>query len=233
MKKILGVAVAAVLLAGLWACASEEPPEIPPETTTAQTTTTQYTTLDRLATWLEERGTITERVHESMTEFTFAMQGASIYDEFLLYVEAIEITGEGFYQRLEGIGRVHHMTGSLFLTDYNNDGFLDLRLFLFPGGTGMQSPSIYWFWDNDVQQFVLHEQLTELSSDHGIRLEEDGRVSAFSRGGGRMYSASYFSYINGQFVEENRRVVDGWTITYYERINGEMVLVRTEVEEIQ
>jgi len=135
--------------------------------------------------------------------------------------------------------RLHNDVG-FSLTDFNGDGYLDLQLHLFRGHAMRDEPSsLFWFWDSDTQQFVENEQLQELSKNERVSVADDGRVVGYFSAGGNIGRArTVYTYENGEFVQIERwstaNQFDGtWKTRFYERINGEMVLVRTEVETIE
>ena len=215
MKKLICICLGVCLLAGFCACrwGKDEP--------TGVISTREAATTQAAATQDDDAGsinhTVTKRIHESLPEFAFTLHGDENIDdsdpEFRLAtagVTAIEITGEGFRQRLDGFETefvVPHEGNDdygLVLDDFNNDGFLDLRLHYYT--TMREEISLFWLWDSALKQFVRNGQLEELSDARHFAREEDGtRMYRFLKGymeelGVPSFNDYYYEYIEGEFV---------------------------------
>jgi len=237
MKRLLLTILALCLL--LVACGQAKP--LPPEESTAQATTTQATTESYIP---EIEHTITQQIHPDMPEFTFTVLGEFVYYHlwgWTFEMEGVEITGEDFSQHIEKPMEVFWYANIGFsFADFTGAGYLDVQLHLYRGRTMSDEPSaLFWLWDTNTQQFVENEQLREISRGERISVTDDGHVvSYFSAGGNIGRARTVYAYENGEFVQVERwstaNQFDGtWQTWYYERINGEMVLVRTEVETIE
>lgn len=170
MKRITCLILLLCLL--LFACGQVQPigtNENPPETTTTQATTTEpYVP--------EIEHTITQRIHPNMPEFTFTALGQLVYSQvwgWTFDMEGVEITGEGFSQRIE----------------------------------------------KSLEVFVA-------------ACRKIAHYTSIGR------ARTVYTYENGEFVQVERwstanQFNNTWKTWHYERINGEMVLVRTEVETIE
>ena len=274
MKKICAWVLCAALL-GLGGCGQVKPEETEAVTsaalsstsTEAPTTETERPTVSlpdenpaRMPLYVVEGAepityTVTRRIHPDMGKFTFMLHGVFIPGEGYAdkaRIDAIDIQGTGFHQRLEGFITEYfaenHEYGFL-LCDFNNDGYLDIQLreWLFMGNAINMEPSLFWLWDNQQKIFIESKQLKEMSHNGTVTVENDRLF--WNSAGRSAYTFSYYEYKNGNFVlvEEVR----GWcehedgsiadrldTVTVYiveetrKLINGKMELVSTTKEKI-
>jgi len=254
MKKLICMCLAVCLLAGFCACrwGKDGPTGV---ISTREAVTTQAATTQADAGPVNH--TVTKRIHESLPEFTFTLHGDEAIDDsdpdFVITIAgitAIEITGEGFRQRLDGFETefvVPHEGNDdygLVLDDFNNDGFLDLRLHYYT--TMREEISLFWLWDSALKQFVRNGQLEELSDARHFAREEDGtRMYRFLKGynedaGVPTYNDYYYEYIGGEFVlteyaimwyEYEDDEISYENIETYKLVDGEMVLVSKTREE--
>jgi len=236
MKRLACVALVCVL-AGFCGCGQDE-------AGSAETTaiTTEETAMPTESAPFEYAAT--KRIHGSLPEFTFTLYGQHnnrFPEDHWITINVIEISGEGFHQRLDGFetdGPFYPEDYGLTFADFNGDGYLDIQLHKWMGGSMGNEPSLFWLWDNKRQHFVQNEQLEEISHENGISMTDDGRLAGYARAGAFGYGVSYYSYINGKFVEVERADVHplDWDDIYntifvqdtYKRINGKMKLVSTE-----
>ena len=93
--------------------------------------------------------------------------------------------------------------------DWNQDGYVDISLFCFPGGTLGNRPTHFWFWDNEAKQFIANENLSELSKHYHIALENNNRICASATGGYPIYHQRYY-----QFEADRLILVEEQTLTY-------------------
>ena len=189
----------------------------------------------------------TNCIHEGMRQFEFTLYGfhnreerEEIEDYIQDTIYAIDISEPdgNFHQRLDGFTTLMDV---FILADFNNDGYLDIQLQVCMGGSMRNEPSLFWLWDNGKQQYVPNEQLGEISQENSVRVGEDGRMFSYVNCGAWGYSVSSYSYINNRFVEVEREDVrpedesdvqnSAKVRDTYKLINGEMVLVSTELEE--
>jgi len=228
MKKLACFALAFCLLAGLCACGQGVAEETTVEVTTAEVTTEEVT--------VGQLGhSVTLCIHDSLPAFDFHLRG---YDnsEFLK-ISTIVIYG-GIHQQLAANFEIESWARDrleMIFDDFNNDGFLDLRLQAIYNRNG---PSIFFLWDNDKQEFVENEQLAEINiGRYPLGVGEDGRIHHSAQ----KWESDTYEYIDGVFVhvgrEEShyleRKEING--VSYhlekrYKRIDGEMVLVSSTWE---
>jgi len=243
MKKMLSVCLAVFLLAGFFSCGREE---LEP---TSAATITQATTTEFIPGSF--RHPVAKRIHEGLPEFTFILIGEAdvddTYPDYVLataVITAIDIAGEDFRQRLDGFETefVLPQEGTddygLAFDDFNNDGFLDLRLHFFT--TTREGASLFWLWDSDQKQFIRNEQLEELSdfTRHFAREEDGPRMYRFLKGStedgtAATYNDYYYEYIDGGFVLVEHEIMwyeyDDDDVGYenietYKLVDGVMVL---------
>jgi hypothetical protein len=236
MKKFVCMAMLFCLLAGLCACGRKYEPE---ETTPA----TEPVTTTEAESW-PIRHTVKKRIGEGMPEFTFTLLGNPGEDaDGLNSIRAIVFEDGG--QRLEGFETVGPFTPEndygLAFADFDNDGALDIRLRKWEGGSMRNEPSLFWLWDEGSRSFVRNEQLELLSDEAGVSVGGDGRVSCYTRVMYGEYGTSYYSFADGEFVEEervevHREAADGVTYSItetYRLVDGEMKLVSTDREKVE
>jgi hypothetical protein len=71
--------------------------------------------------------------------------------------------------------------------DYNADGFLDMGLRLWAGGSMRNDPHSFWLWDDETGQFIRHYELQEWSYTASVWEDADswlgsaGNIHAFTR----------------------------------------------------
>ena len=160
--------------------------------------------------------TVTKRIHPGKREFAFIVEGV-LRREFSLNVNgepysseynvisAIDIWGENgaFRQRLEGFETrfpYYPDDYGLLFADFNNDGYLDLQLYAFIGGTSTNVPSFFWLWDNKQGKFTRNQQLEELSDGNYVSMD-GSRVHCFARGGAAYRYNSWYEYRSGAFIQ--------------------------------
>ncbi|MCL1951191.1 MAG: protease inhibitor I42 family protein [Oscillospiraceae bacterium] len=187
---------------------------------------------------------VTKSIHEGLPAYTFTLHGFTETDDDgvpeTARIYAIEIKGEAFGQWLGGFetelaipaeGLPEGEEYGFEFDDYNNDGFLDLRLFM-SSNHRRRNVSLFWLWDSGEGRYVRNEQLEDLSQAEGFDKDEDsGRMYQFFGGVG--YEECYYEYIDGAFVLVERHVVryeeDGGeryeNTELYQLIGGEMKLV--------
>jgi len=270
MRKIACVALIAFLLAGLFACGREELPEESSAVTTTQSMITEAPTTTTLIgprdkndiEWAKARfdedyyenpdviepfqRVTTKRISKDMPEFTFTVYGFvadELYHKNMVYAIDVEERGGDYRQRLDGFTTIHPFGDNILLADFNNDGYLDIQLHQYMGGSMRNEPSLFWLWDNTKQEFVRNEQLEKISDDSRVTVYDDGRIESYCRGGALGYGLSYYSYMHGEFVEVER--IDVYPEDFddldnsikirdtYKFIDGELKLISSEPEEDQ
>ncbi|MDR0916069.1 MAG: hypothetical protein LBN02_02640 [Oscillospiraceae bacterium] len=123
----------------------------------------------------------------------------------------------GFYGGIYGLS----------FDDYNFDGYTDIRLHSYEGGSMRNEPSYFWLWDAESGQFVKNEKLEDLSNFAFINFIDIDTIYAFSRISGYSHYTEYYKYENGEYreyanvydrIENGKRI-----ITAEELIDGEWV----------
>jgi len=229
--KMVALVFLSCMLAGFCACG------LGAEETSIQSTTIETTTEQTEPEEFEYA--VTQRIHESLSEFRFTVYGH--HEDRWNIIEVLEISGENFFQRMDGFSAKHHPELSgIVLKDFNNDGYLDIQLYL--DNSGKHQPSKFWLWDNEKHEFVENVELHEISlSVASVDVDDDGRLCVGSYGAGGSW-ANYFLYINGElvlveehwetfrFTEDDECYV---TKEIYQLIDGEMKLISTKEEKLE
>lgn len=89
---------------------------------------------------------------------------------------------------------------ALHFADYNNDGYLDMALATWAGGSLQNSPRMYWLWCTEQHIFVRNEFLERLSDESTVSTTEDGMIVSMSFEGSGQWNRMYFRYESGNFV---------------------------------
>lgn len=89
--------------------------------------------------------------------------------------------------------------------DWNFDGYLDISLWSFEGGTMGNSPHYYWLWDKDKNTYIENTQLGGLSDEHYVEIDEKNSLITVSQ----KYSAGYY-------------------MGYYQWKNNNLLLIKTD-----
>jgi len=198
MKKFIGVVLIICLLGlcGCWEKDEEETTQAPTQAPTEAVTEAIPGSVQH---------SVAKRIHASLPEFTFTLYGdpSEDYEDWNSY-HTLAITGGGFHQRLEGFDTESPFDAEddfgLVFADFDNDGWLDVQLHQYPGGSMGNEPSLFWLWDSGLRRFVENAQLGDFSEDSGIHVEDDGRISSYTRAGYGEYLNRYYAYMDGEFV---------------------------------
>jgi len=237
MKELICLVLALCLFAGCCACGQGE---------AAAPTTTEATTAAAVRKQFEH--VLTQRIHESLPEFTFELRGCVWQPESwpemeFADIQSVEISDPNseFYQLFDEFDIVDdmpfYMHQVMFLfEDYNKDGYLDLRLQLVHDRNTRYS--LFWLWDNAQQCFVENEQLRELSYGCNLFIGDDGNLrGSNTAGGGIGWGHTTYQYKNSEFIETEAKSwlvePDGVYVSTYKLIDGEMVLISKELEDYQ
>ncbi|MDF9840638.1 MULTISPECIES: hypothetical protein [unclassified Paenibacillus] len=119
------------------------------------------------------------------------------------------------------------------LDDWNFDGHLDISLWKETGGTSLNAPHYYWFWDNEQGRFVSNPVLEELSEFSFVESDHQAQELISSNRNPNGYNEEYFAWEDGQItlirsVKTAYSEPDDSTgeskahITVAERIDGKM-----------
>ena len=163
---------------------------------------------------------VNRKINEQMPEFSFHVTGISEkeyrlnHDDSKYYldgnnnrVEKITISDfdGNLIQEIGGLETAQHATKEnmygFSFDDWNFDGYTDISLWRFVGGTSHNSPTYYWLWDKELGKFVENEELIELSDSCSVGVDEKlGQVTAFVKCGAGEYFESFHEYKRGRFV---------------------------------
>ncbi|MCL2376963.1 MAG: hypothetical protein FWC76_06145 [Defluviitaleaceae bacterium] len=95
-------------------------------------------------------------------------------------------------------------TFDVHLVDYNGDGYLDLAVALWTGGTMRNSPRMYWIWCPEQNIFVRNHFLERLSDESTVSSNGDGTVTTQTYYGSGQWSIRIFNYDGGFSYENNQ-----------------------------
>ena len=195
---------------------------------------------------------VMQSIHEEMLPFTFRIMGrwiegwsfeaGGVVDNIQANIHIIQVMNSAgeIIQEFDRLNAFpHHLVGSfgLHFADYNFDGFLDMALYMAEGGSMRNSPHIYWLWDNNEQQFIKNETLTQISNFSTISIStQESRLESFTRIGSSHFITGYYKYIDNDYVlvgyremeavpspdEEHKYVL---RITIGELVDGEMTII--------
>lgn len=206
--------------------------------------------------------TTNKKINENMPEFTFHITGSNVkkyggsYDRTKYYImfdenkiENISIKDDNgtVVQVLNNLYTENpaseiDMYGLLF-DDWNFDGYLDIGLWRYRGGSMGNNPHYYWLWDNRLGKFVENADLEEISEYSYISVNGDTRqIECYTRYGGYGGIVCYYKYENGIFVlvrskeyniisapdDEDRKITH---VVIQDLINGEMTITEDYYED--
>lgn len=164
------------------------------------------------------------KINSTMPEFTFMVCGQNVKrygltadkEKFFIAqddnkINKIKVIYDDFFYEQELVfdeTNTPNISGDEYgfsLDDWNFDGYLDISLWSYEGGTMGNSPHYYWLWDKDKNEFVECEELEELSGTTSVHNDlEKKQVIA-----------------RGKFPGGN-------DFNYYEWQNGKLILIKTE-----
>lgn len=202
--------------------------------------------------------TMTQRIHDEVPSFTIRLLGRWIegwssetqdevegLDANIHVLQVIDSDGRVIqeFDRLNTIPPRYEPSFGLDFADYNFDGYLDMALYQFEGGSMRNEPHIYWLWDNELKRFVENEELGEVSNYSSISINsEKKRLECYTRFGTGAGATQYFEYLDGAYIftysiEWGYELVpdkDGEYMNYKiinELINGEIVTSKEYYDE--
>ncbi len=156
----------------------------------------------------------------------------------MIYAMEIKEIGGDYYQKIDVLSTMvnaYRAGYGLIFEDWNKDGFTDIQLHKYEGGSMGNAPSLFWLWDAGKKMFVGNKQLEEISeySSVYIKREENNLVRSFTKTGADGYCLVYYNYIGGEFVmvEKEEQYAEGiGDVTYIihrvsKLIDGEMKVV--------
>ena len=149
-------------------------------------------------------------------------------------ITSIDVNGEGFSQQLTGFATQTPAIADygFSIDDWNFDGYPDVSIWLFPGGSMGNLPTKYWLWNEEIKQFVENEQLGDLSWSSGVSVNAAEQcITSYVRVDAAEHWFTTWAFENGQYIEtrsigkfydpEN----DIQRVQVHERVDGEMALV--------
>lgn len=164
--------------------------------------------------------TMTKKINDQVPEFTYHLIGNKVErygvssDEtkyYIIYdenqIERITITDDkgALIQIIDNI-----ITGNpasegemygLSFEDWNFDGFIDIGLWSYPGGSMRNDPHYYWLWDNSLGQFVVNSELMEISDYNSVSVNyEEKRLEVSKSLGNFGYMTQHFEYLDHKFA---------------------------------
>lgn len=178
---------------------------------------------------------VTRRL-EQMGEYDFTLNGflgkelnnEESYSRDYVMINSIEIKANNgdFYQLIDGFSSLlssNFENYGIEFFDWNGDGYTDIRLHQFQGGTSHNEPSLFWLWDNAEAKFIQNKQLEELSDCSAVYIEpeKDSRVRSFIRKGPRECELSYYKYNDGEFIK-----VECKNDVFYEKDGAEYIVTK-------
>ena len=199
--------------------------------------------------------TVTMSIHNDLTEFEFRLEGIkteqydlnhdkSRYYIFLGIVEISKLTissqDGSFKQEFTDLSTWTRATEEnmygLSFDDWNFDGYIDVSLWQYEGGTMRNSPHYYWLWDNVAGAFAENTQLAEMSDYSTVSVDtEQQQITSFTRYGPEGHGTGYYEYIDGKYVtvktrEDLYELTEGEDFEYNHRviikelIGGELII---------
>lgn len=160
--------------------------------------------------------TVTQSIHDEVPPLTFRLLGRwiepgssnfqntdDILDANIHVLQVIDSDGELIqeFDRLDAIPPHNKSAFGLDFKDFNFDGYLDMALYLYEGGTMLNQPHIYWLWDNHLKQFLENEELSEISNSSSISVNtEENILECFTRLSNARGVTKSFIYRDGTYV---------------------------------
>ena len=134
---------------------------------------------------------VQQAIYADAEEFTFALTVHSPGEWHRYSVQSITVKdAQGrLVQEIAGLSTSNReaYAGNMFrlnFVDFNFDGFMDMALLRWDGGSAGNRPSYFWLWDSDLSQFIRNDFLEELSDFTHVWADvETGRVKTHSQSG--------------------------------------------------
>ena len=208
--------------------------------------------------------TVTRTINSEIPEFEFKLEGARVEKTYLsssqsdyYYSQAdteistltVSSKDGSFKQEFTNLSTCTSSSESdmygLSFDDWNFDGYLDVSLWQYIGGSMGNAPTYYWLWDNDVGMFVANTELGEISESSTVyRDVANKQVKSFTNFGCGGYGEGYYEYINGNYVtvklkEQLYEPVKGDETQYHyhiiiqELVDGDLKITEDCYEDIQ
>ncbi len=207
---------------------------------------------------------VTKKINEQLQDFTFQITGNNVkkygvssdntkyyimLDENKIEGITIKDTNGNLMQELGGLvaetpSGEEEMYGFLF-EDWNFDGYLDIGLWKFPGGSMRNNPYYYWLWDNSLNKFIENAELEEISDYATVQVNHDTKqIESYTRLGGNGSFMSNHIYENGKFLLAGSKSIeivpspddknkDVKHVVTKQLIDGELKVVDDHYEDIE
>ena len=154
--------------------------------------------------------TMEQSINDKMPPFTFRLLGKWVEawndKELNANINVIQIKDNKgrIVQDINGLDALPPLFAESFglhFADYNFDGYLDMALYMYEGGTMRNEPHMYWLWDNTVKQFVYNAELSEISDYSSVSINaKETRLECYTRNGMDRYIKQYYKYLDGKFI---------------------------------
>jgi len=147
--------------------------------------------------------TITQAVHPDMEELTFIITSGSFY--ISAQTITIKRADGSLLQEISGLYSRFSVIPTF--TDYNFDGYLDMRLQYCAGGSIRNEPSYFWLWDGELEQFVRNMYLQEIATFGSVYADAQYRriISHAHAGMGGSYTGVHEYVGGGSFQERTKQ----------------------------
>jgi hypothetical protein len=122
----------------------------------------------------------------------FSIDNIEIYDANYKLIQSIEVSGTLIpNDRLFDYG--------FNIVDWNFDGFPDISLFAYEGGTMLNAPTYFWLWDDTEAKYLINEQLTEYSQSSylSVDINNEEVISTYRSQGNH---STYYYWKDGDLI---------------------------------
>jgi rhodanese-related sulfurtransferase len=163
-----------------------------------------YTTFERIGDGLWLWFTLEGVIVRDYRWYDFNSSGELRYsvDRQTVKLETLTIknSDESYIQVFDNLDTENHLVGrgdsyGLTFADFNFDGFVDISLWRWVGGTARNYDAYYWLWDNDAFEFVTSEELERLNNVDIIR--ETQQIREYTVYGTYGHHTWFHEYIDG------------------------------------
>ncbi|TCK98054.1 hypothetical protein EDC19_0470 [Natranaerovirga hydrolytica] len=122
----------------------------------------------------------------------FSINSIEIYDANYKLIQSIEVSDTLIpSDRLFDYG--------FKIVDWNFDGFPDISLFAYEGGTMLNAPTYFWLWDDTEGKYLINEQLTEYSQTSYLSVDiNNEKVRSTYRAQG--HHSTYYHWRDGDLI---------------------------------
>ena len=163
--------------------------------------------------------TITKKIGDKIEELVFRIEGVSIaeyglnHDKSKYYATCVNKiskitilnTGGNIKQEFPDLSIENYATEKeqygLSFDDWNFDGYTDISLWRYRGGTSTNSPHYFCLWDNTTQKYVMNTELEELSDISSISIDNQAQqIISHVRYSAAEHSDTYYKYVNSSYI---------------------------------